>query len=77
VALEELAERVEAAYAATTRGDLAVVTDDLPARAEAPVPAQRDDPAPAAPTRRRMLGIMAATTCAVPCAWSPSAASST
>lgn len=58
LALEELAERVEAAYAATTRGDLAVVTDDLPARAEAPVPAQRDDPAPAAPTRRRMLGIM-------------------
>ena len=75
--LEELAERVEAAYAATTRGDLAAVTDDLPEPAQTPVPAPRSDAAAAMPARRRMLGLMGGHDLRGPMRLEASAASST
>jgi hypothetical protein len=51
--LEELAERVEAADGARTRADLARLVADLPAALE-PV----GDSRPAAPTQRRLYGIL-------------------
>jgi hypothetical protein len=43
--LGELTERTEAAYTATTRGELASITADLPAAPASTVPARRDRPA--------------------------------
>ena len=51
--LEELAERVELADAARTRGDLDVLTADLPATSAAPPP-----PAPASKDRRWVVAIL-------------------
>ena len=56
--LEELAERVEAAYGAATRGDLDRLVDDLPGPGSAVAPAAGADPAPARPARRHLFGIM-------------------
>lgn len=57
--LAELADRTEAAYTATTRAELAVITEDLPAPDAAPSAAA---PAPARPRdgrrRRWFVGVM-------------------
>jgi Domain of unknown function (DUF1707)/Cell wall-active antibiotics response 4TMS YvqF len=61
--VEELAERIDAAYGATTRGELEPLTADLPAPAEpAPfAPATASDGPPPAPARRApplVLGVL-------------------
>ena len=50
LALEELAERLDRAFAATTRGELDVLTRDLPR--------ERAEPFPASKPRRWVVGIM-------------------
>jgi Domain of unknown function (DUF1707)/Cell wall-active antibiotics response 4TMS YvqF len=54
--LEELAQRIEAAYSARTRGDLARLVADLPAAGAALEPAAARSPA--APAPRRLYGIL-------------------
>jgi hypothetical protein len=61
--VEELAERIDAAYAATTRAELEPLTADLPAPAERTgfAPAAAAAPGPAAPARtasRLVFGIL-------------------
>jgi hypothetical protein len=50
LALEELAERLDRAFAAATRGELDTLTRDLPQ--------ERPEPLPAAKSRRWVVGIM-------------------
>jgi len=59
LSLEELAERVEAAYGARTRADLASLVADLPAEGAPPAEA-------AAPPTRRLYGILGGDTLSGP-----------
>ncbi|GIF75918.1 DUF1707 SHOCT-like domain-containing protein [Asanoa siamensis] len=54
--LDEYTERVGAAHAAQTRGELARVTDDLPVAA-APLPVQRPGAAPVSTAQERLVAV--------------------
>ncbi len=58
--LEELEERIEAAYRAKTYADLVPLTADLPAQTRPPQP--MPSPAPAGPRHDRSIAIMSETT---------------
>jgi hypothetical protein len=62
--LEELAQRIEAAYSARTRGELARLVADLPAPGSAVEPA--GPRTPAAPAPRRLYGILGGDTLSGP-----------